>query len=131
MTANTSYVFAVAAWTTRGPVPTILPSTNTGTPGGAVVNYSLPPVIVPDCPFCCLAVVCTPPSGSLFPIGTTTVHCMGHDGCGENPTCSFTVTVLQPFVYGGLVEYFRDMVFNYPTLAEAYKVAALDGLNKV
>ena len=33
--------------------------------------------------------------------------------------------------YGGTVEYFRDMVFNYPTLAEAYKVAALDGLNKL
>jgi len=33
--------------------------------------------------------------------------------------------------YGGSVEYFSDMVFNYPTLAEAYKVAALDGLSKV
>ncbi|HTV57669.1 MAG TPA: Si-specific NAD(P)(+) transhydrogenase [Verrucomicrobiae bacterium] len=33
--------------------------------------------------------------------------------------------------YGGTVEYFRDAVFNYPTLAEAYKVAALDGLNKL
>jgi NAD(P) transhydrogenase len=33
--------------------------------------------------------------------------------------------------YSGSVEYFRDSVFNYPTLAEAYKVAALDGLNKV
>jgi NAD(P) transhydrogenase len=33
--------------------------------------------------------------------------------------------------YGGTVEYFRDTVFNYPTLAEAYKVAALDGLNKL
>ncbi len=29
------------------------------------------------------------------------------------------------------ITYFRDTVFNYPTLAEAYKVAALDGLNKV
>jgi NAD(P) transhydrogenase len=29
------------------------------------------------------------------------------------------------------VDYFRDTVFNYPTLAEAYKVAALDGLNKL
>jgi NAD(P) transhydrogenase len=28
------------------------------------------------------------------------------------------------------LQYFRDAVFNYPTLAEAYKVAALDGLNK-
>jgi NAD(P) transhydrogenase len=33
--------------------------------------------------------------------------------------------------YGGSIEYFRDAVFNYPTLAEAYKVAALDGLNKL
>jgi NAD(P) transhydrogenase len=32
---------------------------------------------------------------------------------------------------GGTIEYFRDTVFNYPTLGEAYKVAALDGLNKL
>ena len=32
---------------------------------------------------------------------------------------------------GGTLEYFRDAVFNYPTLAEAYKVAALSGLNKL
>ena len=32
---------------------------------------------------------------------------------------------------GGTIEYFRDSIFNYPTLAEAYKVAALDGLNKL
>ena len=31
----------------------------------------------------------------------------------------------------GTLEYFRDTVFNYPTLAEAYKVAALNGLNKL
>lgn len=33
--------------------------------------------------------------------------------------------------HGGTIEYFRDAVFNYPTLAEAYKVAALDGLNRL
>ncbi|MGH9773827.1 MAG: Si-specific NAD(P)(+) transhydrogenase [Candidatus Acidiferrales bacterium] len=33
--------------------------------------------------------------------------------------------------FGGTAEYFRDTVFNYPTLAEAYKVAALNGLNKL
>ncbi len=32
---------------------------------------------------------------------------------------------------GGTVETLRDTVFNYPTMAEAYKVAALDGLNKL
>jgi len=33
--------------------------------------------------------------------------------------------------FGGTIEYFRDTVFNYPTLGEAYKVAALDGLNRL
>lgn len=33
--------------------------------------------------------------------------------------------------FGGTIEYFRDSVFNYPTLAEAYKVAALDGFNRM
>jgi NAD(P) transhydrogenase len=33
--------------------------------------------------------------------------------------------------HGGTIEYFRDTVFNYPTMAECYKVAALDGLNKL
>ena len=32
---------------------------------------------------------------------------------------------------GGTLEYFRDTVFNYPTMAECFKVAALDGLNKL
>ncbi len=32
---------------------------------------------------------------------------------------------------GGTLEYFRGTVFNYPTLAEAYKVAALNGMNKL
>ncbi|HEY2955115.1 MAG TPA: Si-specific NAD(P)(+) transhydrogenase [Candidatus Eisenbacteria bacterium] len=33
--------------------------------------------------------------------------------------------------YGGTLDYFVDNVFNYPTLAECYKVAALDGYNKL
>lgn len=33
-------------------------------------------------------------------------------------------------LHGGLT-YLRDAVFNYPTLAECYKVAALDGYNKL
>jgi NAD(P) transhydrogenase len=33
--------------------------------------------------------------------------------------------------FGGTVDYFINTVFNYPTLAEAYKVAAFDGLNRL
>jgi NAD(P) transhydrogenase len=32
---------------------------------------------------------------------------------------------------GGTVEYLVDTVLNYPTLSEAYKVAALDATNKI
>jgi NAD(P) transhydrogenase len=33
--------------------------------------------------------------------------------------------------FAGTVDYFVDAVFNYPTLAESYKVAALDATNKL
>ena len=33
--------------------------------------------------------------------------------------------------FEGTIEFFRDSVFNYPTFAEAYKVAALNGMNKL
>jgi NAD(P) transhydrogenase len=32
---------------------------------------------------------------------------------------------------GGTLDYLLDAVFNYPTLSEAYKVAALDAVNKI
>ncbi len=32
---------------------------------------------------------------------------------------------------GGTVDYFVETVFNYPTLAECYKVAAFNGLNRL
>jgi NAD(P) transhydrogenase len=33
--------------------------------------------------------------------------------------------------FDGRIDYFIDTVFNYPTLAECYKVAALDGINRM
>ncbi|MGQ0667906.1 MAG: Si-specific NAD(P)(+) transhydrogenase [Nitrospiraceae bacterium] len=33
--------------------------------------------------------------------------------------------------YHGRIDYFIDTVFNYPTRAECYKVAALDGINRL
>jgi NAD(P) transhydrogenase len=35
------------------------------------------------------------------------------------------------FILKGTVDYFVDVVFNYPTLAECYKSAAFNGLNKL
>ena len=33
--------------------------------------------------------------------------------------------------FGGKIDYFVKTVFNYPTLAECYKVAAFDGINRI
>jgi hypothetical protein len=38
-------------------------------------------------------VACTPPSGSAFAAGTTTVTCTATDACGNEATCGFDVTV--------------------------------------
>ena len=53
------------------------------------------------------------------------VHIIG-DGAAELVHIGQTVMSL-----GGTVEFLRDAVFNYPTLAEGYKVAAFDGLQKL
>ena len=39
--------------------------------------------------------VCTPASGAVFPVGTTTVNLMATDLSGNTATASFTVTVLD------------------------------------
>jgi NAD(P) transhydrogenase len=33
--------------------------------------------------------------------------------------------------FGGTIEYFIDTVFNYPTYSECYRVAALNGYNRL
>lgn len=44
-----------------------------------------------------LTVVCTPPSGSTFPLGTTVVNCVASDAANNKGSCGFMVTV-APFV---------------------------------
>jgi hypothetical protein len=49
-----------------------------------------------------VAVSCTPPSGSVFPIGTTTVMCSASDTRGNTTTGSFVVTVIQQYGFVGV-----------------------------
>ena len=53
------------------------------------------------------------------------VHIIG-EGASELLHIGQAVLILN-----GTVEYFVDTVFNYPTLAECYKAAAFNGLNKL
>jgi len=53
------------------------------------------------------------------------VHIIGH---GASELVHIGQAVLA---FGGKIDYFVDTVFNYPTLAECYKSAAFDGLNRM
>jgi hypothetical protein len=58
----------------------------------AIVNYT-----VTNSDNCgVVSLICTPPPGSAFPQGTTTVTCTAKDACSNSATCSFTVTVYSP-----------------------------------
>ena len=53
------------------------------------------------------------------------VHCIGE-------TATEIIHIGQAVMsLDGTIDYFRDTVFNYPTMTEAYKVAAFNGLNKL
>ena len=55
------------------------------------VAASFSPTFSDNCPG--VTLVCTPPSGSKFPLGTSNVTCVVTDGAGNEDSCSFTVTV--------------------------------------
>jgi NAD(P) transhydrogenase len=55
---------------------------------------------------------------------------LGVHAIGGNATEIIHIGQTLPALDSG-VEFLRDSVFNYPTFAEAYKVAALNGLNKL
>ena len=60
-------------------------------PTGEVVFFSVPATDDSDpAP----SVVCVPPSGSLFPPGTTIVTCTATDAAGNQATCQFPVVVV-------------------------------------
>ncbi|MCI0596224.1 MAG: HYR domain-containing protein [candidate division Zixibacteria bacterium] len=65
-------------------------TTNTA-PGQCAANVSYTANASDNCPGA--SIVCTPPSGSSFPVGATTVTCIATDGAGNKDTCQFTVTV--------------------------------------
>ena len=70
-----------------------LPMNSTAT--SMVVNY--PSVTATDSCSSSVTVNSTPASGSVFPVGTTTVNATADDGAGHTSACSFTVTVQYNF----------------------------------
>ncbi len=59
---------------------------------GAIINYN-PPVGLDNCPGATTVQTAGLPSGSLFPVGTTTNTFEVTDGAGNSATCSFDVVI--------------------------------------
>ena len=59
---------------------------------GAVVTFP-DPLITDNCDPAPTLIACSPPSGSVFPIGTTQVTCTAQDACMNIGNCTFDVTV--------------------------------------
>ena len=72
--------------------PTSVATDATG-PSGAAVSY--PPPVVSDDDGPAITPACSPASGSIFAIGTTTVKCTASDpeDCNSPVSTSFTITV--------------------------------------
>jgi uncharacterized repeat protein (TIGR03803 family) len=65
---------------------------------GAVVTFSATAI---DLVSGARQVTCAPPSGSVFPVGVTTVNCAAVDAAGNSATKSFTVTITRGSGKGG------------------------------
>ena len=106
--------------TAASSIPDQAPGNNTGTTTTTVdpippTFTNCPPVTVagqPSCPFSTstlvnfatpvatdncsgVTVVCNPPSGSMFPVGTTSVTCTATDAASNTAQCSFAVNVFS------------------------------------
>ena len=93
--------FVVTVEDTTPPIISALPNlvlASTG-PGGATANYS---ATASDLVSGSVPVTFSPPSGTLFPAGTTTVTATATDAAGNVASSAFTVTVVQAPVVTGI-----------------------------
>jgi uncharacterized delta-60 repeat protein len=72
--------------------PTLNVAENPRNSGGAVVTFPTP--VPTDACDSEPSVSCSPPSGSVFPVGSNTVTCTAVDGSGNTNSCTFTVRVI-------------------------------------
>lgn len=56
------------------------------------------------------------------------IHCFGERAA---EIIHIGQAIMEQKGEGNTIEYFVNTTFNYPTMAEAYRVAALNGLNRL
>lgn len=101
-------------------------------PPSACLNATVPSVVTYPTPsttggsFPGSPAVCTPPSGSVFALGPTTVTCTAANGCMGTTSCSFSVTLASPILT--ITDFTGNgTTFTLNTLTGAYTFTCADG----
>ncbi len=89
-TTTGAFSFALQFDTCQLDCPPTQYAVEDGSTGFATVTFS-DPTAPAECAF--VSIVCTPPSGSSFPVGTNTVHCVATDAANNTVECDFDVIV--------------------------------------
>jgi hypothetical protein len=89
--AGPSCMFTVTVTDTQPPTITCPADISMFGNSPAPVTYTTP-TPTDNCPGATAA--CVPPSGSTFPVGTTTVTCTATDASGNTANCTFTITLV-------------------------------------
>jgi len=120
-----AYEFNSGAPTLNITCPPDIAANNDSGKCSAVVNYPTPLVSGGTGN---VVVVCNPPSGSAFPVGTTTVTCTATDGSGATATCTFNVAVsdTEPPVASCAVVKAPVLLSNPPRIVGWFKLLATD-----
>jgi hypothetical protein len=95
-TAGPVCTFTITVNDTQAPT-LVCPANVTAVAAGCAGTSQLVTYVTPtasdNCPG--VTVVCSPASGTIFPVGTTTVTCTATDTAGNTATCSFTLTTFN------------------------------------
>jgi len=87
---------------------------------GAVVNFTTP--VFTDVCDTSPTVVCQPPSGTLFPVGATTVFCTATDDSGNRGRCGFKVTVVEPAPSLTISRQGNNIVIRWPVGCTTFRL---------
>jgi predicted extracellular nuclease len=101
-------------------------------PTSAVITYTTP-MATDNCPG--VTAVCTPASGSVFAVGTTSVTCTATDSSGNTASCAFAVTVFTGCVQDDSnprnVVFYNHLTGEYRACCDGVVVAASVGTVQV
>lgn len=107
--------------------PSVITSAANACPfsGSAIVCYPNPSV-ADNCPG--VTFVCSPPSGAIFPVGTTTVLCTAIDTSSNTSSCMFSVRVFSGCIQddpdGSRVAYYDHITGAYRICCNGVVVAS-------